>query len=762
MTPSSRNESGFLWVEQGEEKIGPVAEVAPLLNIDRTYTFAVPAALADSVRVGHRVMIPLRKKGTLTPGFVLRIDQGSWDSTLRPIDSVVDPEAFLTPELVELGRQIGHHYCCPLGPTLKAMTPEAVRARRGFKRVRFVELCNDAIHQGPKLTPRQQKVVDFLSAQSALVAVSKLLQESETSSAVLRGMERKGLVRVQVREESQAISGQQESVHQSDPDFELNSDQRRALGAVQTAIAEQLFRVLVLFGVSGSGKTEVYVRAIRNVIASGRQAIFLVPEIVLTTQLANRLAARFPAVAIQHSGLTESQRAVIWREIASGRRSVVVGTRSAVFAPCPELGLIVVDEEQEGSYKNLQSPRFHVRDVAIMRAKQHGIPIVLGSATPSLETWHRGRTRGDYQLIEMPRRVKELPMPAVHIVDMREEIIEQKKIVPFSRTMERLLSETLVRGEQAIILMNRRGFASRAFCEVCKSRLSCPNCSTGLVVHATSGESVCHYCCSRMPTPARCPRVGCGGTLVHVGLGTQKVEQLIRQRFPSARVLRVDSDAVHKREHYEQLVADFGAHKIDVLVGTQMIAKGLDFPLVSFVGMMHTESDGFAGDFRAHERLFQLVTQVAGRSGRESVPGQVVIQTLTPDLPALTHALGHDFPGFAHDELVVRHQLRLPPFSRLARLVVSHEREETARNEARLLAEKVQQVIASIESSQADIIGPNPSPMARLHKRYRYDFLLRAPHASELHKVLVQLRSSKALRVHSARLVIDVDPVSLA
>ncbi len=758
----SKTSRGFLWVEEGEEVEGPVAEVAPVLRIDRTYTFSVPSELAGTVRLGQRVQIPLRKSGSLTVGFVIRLDRGRWDSTLRPIHSVVDEGSFLTPELIELGQQISAHYCCPLGATLKAMTPQAVRDRRGLVRVRHVRISPEAVAAAARLSKKQKAVIDFLSAKSDAVEISFLATQTGASQAILRAMIKKALLDVIVSEVPGESGVGYVVVPTIEPTFDLNPDQQNALDATLNAVQEDLFRVLVLFGVSGSGKTEVYIRAIREVVKSGRQAIFLVPEIVLTTQLSNRLAARFPNVAIQHSGLSEAHRAVIWRQIAAGEKTVVVGTRSAVFAPCPRLGLIIVDEEQETSYKNLQAPRFHVRDVAIMRASQLGIPIVLGSATPSLETWHRGQTRPDYRLVKMPCRVMDLPMPRVHVVDMCDEILEQKKPVLLSRPMERLLGETLERGEQALILINRRGFAHRAFCSQCQSRLTCPNCSSSLVVHVTTGQSVCHYCRTRIVTPTVCPQLGCGGKLIHVGTGTQKIEQLMAQRFPKARIQRVDSDTVHRREQYENLIADFEQRRVDVLVGTQMIAKGLDFPHVSFVGMIHTESEGFSADFRAHERLFQLVTQVAGRAGRASAAGEVVIQTLMPELPALTFALTHDYPGFAAHELSMRARTGFPPFRRLARFIVSHTRDEQARQESELLAGRIRPALVAVGANQADLLGPMPAPIPRLRGQYRYDLLLRMATASDLRKVLDQLRADRALRVKSAQLTIDVDPVSLA
>jgi len=758
----AKETTGFLWTEEGEPLQGVVAEVAPILPVNHTYSFAVPASFEGRVAVGQRVRVPMGRGGRLVPAFVLALDRRTWDSTLRPIHSPIDPASFLTPDLIEVGRQIAAHYACPLGRTLKAITPEAVRRQRGLVKARYARLVRSLEEiraLGRRIGPKRWALLSVLPAADA-VRVEQVLRDSRTSPAVLRALVKEGWVETETRwevETDETIDGLP-----VEPTFALNDEQRSALDAIQTAIDAQRFSVTLLFGVSGCGKTEVYIRAMRRVIEAGRQAILLVPEIVLTTQLVGRLTSRFSQVAVLHSELTEAQRSLIWRRIAGGEKKVVIGTRSAVFAPCPKLGLICVDEEQETSFKNLQAPRFHVRDIAILRAKQLGIPVVLGSATPSLETWYRSDHHRDYRRVVISRRVRDLPLPKVHIVDMEDEIAEQKKAVLLSRALETLLGETLHRGEQALILVNRRGFAHHVFCPACRTRLTCPQCSVGLVVHTTTGQAVCHYCRCRIPTPTICPVVTCGAKLMQVGSGTQRIEALLAERFPHARIQRVDSDTMRHRSHYQRIVDDFEARKIDVLVGTQMIAKGLDFPFVSFVGMVAADAGGLAGDFRAHERLFQLVTQVAGRAGRADAPGRVVVQTMNPALPALSHALRHDYESFAESELRSRQRVGWPPFRRLARVVLSHPREETARREAEALVVRVQNTIESLALARADILGPHPCPLARLRGRYRYDVLIRTPDAASLRNLLGRLDSDGALRTKAASTIVDVDPVSMA
>ncbi|MGB2984312.1 MAG: primosomal protein N' [Phycisphaerae bacterium] len=754
--------TGHLWVEEGDRREGVVAEVAPLIHSRRTYSFAVSEAMEGSLAVGQRVLVPLGRGGRLVQGFVVGLDRKPWDSTLRLIDSVVDDASFLTPDLLEVGREIALHYACPLGRALKAITPEAVRRQRGLKTVRYARLLCPVkeIHDsGKRMGEKRRGLIAALAEATEPVPVDRLLSDTSTSQAVLRRLVNEGWAEIVTRKEIR--EGALFDLPRAEPDFQLNEEQQNALERINAEIDAHRFSVTLLFGVSGSGKTEVYIHAIRRVVTKGRQAILLVPEIVLTTQLVQRLASRFSDVAVNHSGLTDAQRSIIWRQVAAGDKKVIIGTRSAVFAPCPNLGLICVDEEQETSYKNLQAPRFNVRDVAIMRAKQLNIPVVLGSATPSVETWYNSEHRRDYRRLMIRRRVKDLPMPKVHTVDMRDEFAELKRAVVLSRVMERLLSDTLKRGEQALILMNRRGFATRIYCPACKSRITCPSCNVGVVVHSATGQSICHYCRTRIPTPTVCPNVTCGEKLVQVGLGTQRVEEVLAERFPDARMQRVDSDTMKHRDQYQRIVDDFEARKVDILVGTQMIAKGLDFPFVSFVGVVDADAGALAADFRAQERLFQLITQVAGRAGRADASGQVVVQTTTPELPALKHALAHDYESFAAEELRVRCHVGLPPFRRLARIVLAHAREETVQHEAEALFGRIHKAIGVLSLEYTDVLGPNPCVLSRLRGKYRYDLLVRTANASAMRQLMRHLEESNALRTKAESVIIDVDPVAL-
>jgi primosomal protein N' (replication factor Y) len=750
-----------LWVESGEDHTGLVAEVAIIAPVEHTYSYAVPEKLAASLQLGQRVEVPLGKRGRPVEGFVVGLDEREWQDTLRPIARPIDDASYLSAELIELGRRVAEHYACPLGRTLKAMTPDAVRQGRGLTTVRLLELAisPEEWNAQPRLSKARRSILRELEQAGGPVPADELAEHAGVSKPLLRQLVKDGLLK---QTEQRVVADFVEMPSTAEePDYELNAEQQAALDHIRGRIDEAEFAVTLLFGVSGSGKTEVYVHAMRHVLARGRQAILLVPEIVLTTQLVQRLARRFPRVAVQHSGLTEGQRSIIWRQIASGEKQVVVGTRSAVFAPCPSLGLICVDEEQEPSYKNLQAPRFHVRDVAIMRAHHLGIPVVLGSATPSLETWHNCQVRSHYTRVDLPHRVANRPLPKVHVVDMGTEQGEVGRPVLLSRLLQEELAGTLAREEQAIILMNRRGYANRLYCPQCGMRIECPNCSASLVTHRTTGKVLCHYCHTWTPIPQRCPVLGCGGELAVMGAGTERVEEVLGKCFPGARICRADSDMIRHRSQYQQVVDDFEARRIDILLGTQMIAKGLDFPFVSFVGVLNADGGMMSLDFRGQERLFQLVTQVAGRAGRADRPGTVVVQAEDPTRPALREAIHHDFEAFATRALGARERTGLPPYRRLVRFVVSAARDEHARGQADELAQRMRTAINELATEGLDVWGPTPAPLRRLRNKYRWELLLRSVDASRLHRLMTALRAAKALRVKGASLMVDVDPVSL-
>jgi len=740
----------------------PVVQVAPVAPTDKIYSYVVPPELTNSVQPGLRIEVPLGRRNRPTVGFCLGRSAEPWTNTLKPVLRVLDERPVLNAALVELGRWIGRYYCCPVGKALEAMVPDPVWRRSGFRKIRLARLAKSPGQieaEGQRIGPKQRLVIEHLTGLDEPVEVGQLKAAAGCSDAPIQTAVRRGWVVIE--EARQPEPGPDFDQPLEEPAFELNPEQRRSVDAVRGAVESGEFRSLLLFGVAGSGKTEVYVHAIRDVVARGRQAIMLVPEIALTTQLVDRLARRFSDVAVIHSGLTGVQRSLVWSDIASGRKRVVIGTRSAVFAPTPELGLIVVDEEQDGSYKNLQAPRFNARDAAIVRARQASIPVVLGSATPSLETWHNARRLAHYEVIELPERVAGLPMPLIRVVPIQGAAEARRGFGVLSEPMTQQLRETLAQGEQAVLLLNRRGYASYLFCPRCGWTATCPRCDSHLVLHKATGAVQCHRCATREPAPDVCPDSSCGGTPLRFGMGTERVEEELRRRFPQARVKRADSDTMLRSEQYESLIREFEAGRLDVLVGTQMIAKGLDFPRVSFVGVINADTSLMVSDFRAAERTYQLITQVAGRAGRARGRGTVIVQTQAPDLPPIRLAVGGDFGAFAEQELAIRTKLRLPPVWRMTRIVLSDPVDSKVRDQAGQLAEAIRNAAATA-GAQLRCDGPERCPVQRERQLYRYELLLRARTADQMQRVIDEIRGKTLQAVRVKRLIVDVDPMSFA
>jgi primosomal protein N' (replication factor Y) len=747
-----------LLIEVPELRRARVATIALLQPVDKLYSYRIPKELEGIVAPGMRVKVPLGHGDRPVAAFCLEASEQPWDSTLKPVLTVLDERPLLSSKMLELGRWVARYYAAPVGKTLNSMVPAAAKRHAGWKRIRYAVLTSVQPPPEHRLSAKQDAVLAALRRAEGPLPLDECLRVAACGPAVVRALQRSGFLAVETR--LLPVEATDVSAEPHEPSFELTADQRVAISQLTAAVAERRFSVQVLFGVTGSGKTECYVATIRRALAEGRQAIMLVPEIALTTQTVDRLRARFPRVATLHSGLSETQRSRAWAAIASGGLPVIIGTRSAVFAPCPNLGVIVVDEEAEPSYKNQASPRYHTRDVAIKRAQLESIPIVLGSATPSLETWKNLRQRKHYHLIRLPRRVRGLAMPAMHLVDMREEHRFRPGLHLLSREMETRLGEALSRGEQAVLLLNRRGYANFLHCPKCKVVVTCPRCSVHMVFHATTELAHCHYCRAKLAVPKGCQTVGCGGQLVKFGIGIQRAEAELRQKFPQARLRRADSDIMQRAADYAEVLGAFERKGFDILLGTQMIAKGLDFPFVSFVGVVSADTALALEDFRSEERTFQLVLQVAGRSGRGSLPGQVVVQTFAADTAPIRHAVAGDYEAFAEAELVKRRRVRLPPHTRLVRIVLADARMSRLQQAANGLAETIRSVLQR-RAIAAEVFGPHPAPILRLRDKYRYDLQVVFDTAAGLVSALDSFRSEGTLHAKVASLIVDVDPVSL-
>jgi primosomal protein N' (replication factor Y) (superfamily II helicase) len=604
-----------------------------------------------------------------------------------------------------------------------------------------------------RLTAKQQPIVGLLQANGGEMLLEKL-RAHEISDGALATLTKRGIIEVrEIPAEIRISSLKAKSAR----DFELNSTQQTALDTIRSVIAARKFSVSLMHGVTGSGKTAVYLAAMQAVLAEGRGAILLVPEIGLTPAAAANLHELFGGqVAILHSALSARERAEHWHRIRRGEARIVVGTRSAVFAPVQDLALIVVDEEHDASYKQEETPRYNGRDVAVIRAKLCSAAVVLASATPSLESYHNAKS-GKYSLLELPKRVEKRPLPEVEIVDMRAEFQETGEEQIFARQLSSEIRERLERGEQAMILLNRRGYSPVVLCRACGETVQCRNCAIALTFHKGSNSLVCHYCGYRERVPKHCPK--CDSEYVFfLGTGSEKLEERLRAGFPQARIGRLDRDTVRSRYDFERVLAAFDAGELDLLVGTQMIAKGHDVHGVTLVGVVGADFALGFPDFRAAERTFQLLTQVAGRAGRGCTPGKVVLQTYFPEHYAIQFAAQHDYAGFCEKELRYRRWMSYPPYTALANVLVRDEKLDHALRYAGVLGNWFEKN----KAAGLRVMGPASAPIVRLKRDYRYHFVLKAETRRSLNESLrAMLEFAAQQKIPRTRVIVDVDAVSL-
>ena len=749
-----------------------VAVPVPALDL---LTYRLPDALALPVP-GARVDVPLGARRIT--GIVVAAPVGAPDRkvTVRDIVAVRDTSAFVPPSLLALARWVADYYLAGPGDVLATALPPRVLAgdERTFRRRRLATLSAAGVHAadrariGPRCAPpgddsadalrlgrRQREALILLSGTPAGLPVATLADRGITAATVAR-LVQSGLVVIR----HEAVDRDPFEAHTLPPATivtSLTGEQQSALDVLVPLADAGDYRAALVRGVTGSGKTEIYLHLADHVRKQGRQALILVPEIALTPAVAGRVRARFgDRVAIQHSGLSDGERHDQWHRVRGGDVDVVVGTRSAVFAPLDRLGLVVVDEEHDTSYKQDETPRYHGRDVAVMRAHQASALVVLGSATPSLETFHNAQ-RGRYTAVTLARRVADRPMAEVRVVNMREEWAEAGDEVIISRPLAAALTARLDAGEQSLVLLNRRGVAAAVLCRQCGSTVECPHCSVSMTVHGggARARARCHYCDFAQAVPAACPQCA-APYLEHVGFGTERVEEDLRARLPEARIGRVDRDTVRRRGSLTALLARFARRELDVLVGTQMIAKGHDFPHVTLVGVVSADVGLGLPDFRAAERTFQLITQVVGRSGRGTQPGEAIVQTLFPEHYAVRCGSAQDYDTFVAKELDYRTALRYPPITAMVNVVVRGASAEEAMRAAGQLARVAGQ---SAAGSGTVVLGPAPAPLARLRGEYRVQFFLKGGQRGRLREAM-----RAALAAHPSlarRTSIDVDPVSM-
>jgi primosomal protein N' (replication factor Y) (superfamily II helicase) len=787
-----------------------IARVTLELALRKEFDYAIPPELSGIVDVGSRVQVPFGARKVF--GCVTGLAEESQHAKLKPIIKVLGAQTLVTPKVLKLARWIGEYYCCALEVALKSVLPEAVRKEEAGWREKLFVRALPLIEKPQKLSKRQQDILHIIEERREL-PLTELLELAETTASTVRRLEDRGLIAV-TTQISERDPYAREHILPTQP-LAMNGAQLKALEKITDAMDEvrnlsevktpktKHKTVFLLHGVTGSGKTEVYLQALAHALAQGKGAIVLVPEISLTPQTVERFKARFSSgplqtlVAVLHSHLSAGERHDEWHKIRQGRARIVIGARSAIFAPVDPLGLIIVDEEHEHSYKQEEAPRYHARDVAVVRGQMENAVVVLGSATPSLESYYNCK-RGKYALLEMPERADDKKMPHVRVVDMRQSARKGKGVPIFSPQLKEAITQRLERKEQTILFLNRRGYSTALQCPLCGYVAECPNCSVSLTYHRQDQILACHICAHRAKVPAVCPNEKCRNPEIrYSGIGTEKVEHTLIKLFPRANIRRMDSDALKRKDDYRKILGDFRNGRIDILVGTQMIAKGLHFPNVTLVGIIYADLALHMPDFRAGERTFQLITQVSGRAGRGDVEGEVFVQAFTPFHPAIQYARRHDFENFYEQEIEFREQLKYPPLSRVALLTLKGRNEEKVKFSAEHLRKELDKLVgglsekarkpeseveelelvprektvthapddslADVQKSFTDltISGPAPAPLLRAETFYRYQIMLKTRQMSALSSRLVKIIENFS-PPEDVSLTVDIDPVDLA
>ncbi len=743
------------WERAAEDDV-LVAEVVFNLPLEKPYTYLIPDELRELLKAGMRVKAPLGRGNRTVVGYCVNIrSAGEMIRKLKPIHEVLDPEPLLDQLMLKLTKWIGERYLCGWGQVLESVIPAGVRRRSGTRLVQSFFLAEDsaAILDVAKLPVKQQAVVDVLKTSDKPLTGPRICELADCGPGPINTLRKKGIVTaIKVRS---TVSGELVEAQEIEKNLVLNSMQRDVLRQIVDAVRQQKPQTMLLHGVTGSGKTEVYIQAIQEIVTYGQQAIVLVPEISLTPQTIRRFRSRFESVAVLHSHMTDSERHWQWQQIAQGDIQVIVGARSAVFAPTPNLGLIIIDEEHEPTFKQDSTPRYHAREVARYRCQQENVPLLLGSATPTLESWLRAARRQD-MLLSMPERVSSLPLPPVVVVDIRNDP-RIKKGASIGRALFTAVSRALKDKGQVILFLNLRGYSPTVWCRVCGTGVKCPDCDITLTWHRDRQEAVCHSCDYSVPPPERCP-VCEGQTVRFFGTGTQRLEEEVKALFKDARVLRMDSDSMKKTGSHDEALEKFRHGEIDILLGTQMIAKGLDFPNVTMVGVVDADSMLNQPDMRAAERTFQLVAQVAGRTGRSERGGRVLVQTTSPNAPPIQFASKHDFLGFASHELHQRKDTDAPPFSCVTRVIFRSLKEHEVMQAARSIADKLR-AEAKANDPAVRILGAAPAPITRLRGYYRFHLQISAPDRERVKAVWLAVENRLKLP-DTVEMAVDVDPIN--
>ncbi len=725
--------------------------------IDKMLDYSIPPHLENQISIGSRVVVPVNNSSA--KGTVWKLEKETTSPYTKEIIEIATSSSVLTPDLIKLSEWMSWYYACPLFKTLKIILPKHIREHEK-ERMQQLVTCLLSLEETKARSlalkekhPMQSAVLDTLIKKGGSFPLSFLIKEARVSNSPVNTLVKNNILALK--------AAPKETVDPFEADYFLSSsktlteEQQSALEKIQKGLQSNTFATHLLYGVTGSGKTEVYLQAIEEALKQDKGIIFLVPEIALATQTIERLKSRFEEkIAILHHRLSPGEKKESWHQIHSRKARIIVGARSAIFCPVPNLGLIIVDEEHESSYKNMgDSPFYQARDVAIMRAKFSNAIAVLGSATPSLESYRNAKS-GKYILSELSQRPDKASMPKVHIVDMKEENIKQKRKALFSDPLLKAIKERLSKGEQSLLLLNRRGYHTSQVCMQCSHVSKCPNCEAVLTFHLNEKKLSCHLCSYETLPFSTCPSCKSSASMKFKGVGTEMVEKVLYALFPDCRVLRMDADTTKKKDSHEMLFKKFRSGKADILVGTQMIAKGLHFPSVTLVGVLDADLTLNIPDFRASESLFQLITQVAGRSGRSDLPGEVYIQTLLPEQPTLLHAANQDYSSFFIEESQIRELFTYPPFTHLIKIALSGLEEKEVEKKAK---EARNYLITNLPPF-FEFLPIVPSGHAKIENRYRFQFIIKTPKilpASEHLLKLQQLFLNKPIS-----LFVDIDPSS--
>lgn len=735
-------------------------------QLNRVFDYQIPENFASKVKIGSRVFVSFSNRKILEEGFVVNIKEQSPFKVKEIID--VDETEYVCQENIELAKWMANRYFCNTSDCIKLMLPPGTTTKILENRVKeknanFVYLkkekseIEEAISTKQIKTEKQIRALRFLMENEG-VLITDLETYADVSRAVIRTLEKNEYV--EIREHQIERNPFINKTIQKDIDLTLTEEQEKAYNTICDSIEDHLFAEFLLFGVTGSGKTEVYLQLIEKVLKEDKTSIMLVPEISLTPQTVDRFISRFgeEKIAVLHSKLSAGERYDQWNKIKSGKAKVVIGARSAIFAPVSNLGIIIIDEEHDGSYKSETNPRYHTKEIARYLAKEYNVPLVLGSATPDLESYYNTQTEKT-TLLELTKRANKANLPEVEVVDLRQELEQGNKSM-ISSSLHKAISENLENHKQTILFLNRRGFSTFVMCRECGNTIKCKNCNIALTYHASTQKLKCHYCGYEIPMVTECPECH-NKNIKYFGAGTQKLEEQIHMLFPDAKTIRMDVDTVTKKNSHEKILNKFKDENIDILIGTQMVVKGHHFPNVTLVGVISADGSLNIDDFKANEKTFQLLTQVAGRAGRESLPGKVIIQTYNPDNFSIECAKKQDYHLFYDTEIMMRKQLKYPPFCDIIVIGVSSEDEQTGRKITQNLHTYLKNRVVQ-ENLGIILYKGLPAPIDKIKNKYRFRIIIKCKFGNDIidlvNDVLTQYQSMKESKSDKNRVIIDLNP----